>query len=274
MATAITEALPFVDPAALPVESGEYTIRLPQFEGPLDLLLHLIRKHELDLFDIPIAFITSEYLTHLRLLETLDVNVSSEFLVMAATLVHIKSQMLLPTPYLRAQLSDHDYKKSLQPDDPRFELVQALMARQTLADIAELLGERETRARAIYTPDFERPIEWIGTEPIYDCSDLTLAKLMTAFERVLTHEQPPGMTVIAPRLTVGDVMREIRHLHRTGQLSFAFSSLVAAEPQPFRVVAVFLALLELAREGRVILRQASFADEIVAEWTLESREAA
>ncbi|HYE77292.1 MAG TPA: segregation/condensation protein A, partial [bacterium] len=111
---------------------NEFTVKLPVFEGPLDLLLHLIKKHEIDIFDIPIAFITSEYLSHLRALEELDVTLSSEFLVMAATLVHIKSQMLLPSQYLRPELTDQEYRRSLSPEDPRFELVQALLSKQAL----------------------------------------------------------------------------------------------------------------------------------------------
>ena len=264
----VAETIPLVPSEGLSPESlfDEFTVRLPTFEGPLDLLLHLVRKHEIDLFNLPINFITGEYLKYLRVMETLDVTVSSEFLVMAATLVHIKSQMLLPSQFLRSVLTDQEYKRSLQPEDPRFHLVQALLSKQALDTIASELEVRDQWARSIYYPNFERPVDWLEGEPIYDLSDMNLNKLLTAFQRALTRDRQPGMTVLTPRLSVGDVLREIRHLHRSGQLSFTFSELVQVEPQAYRVVAVFLALLELARQGRVRLVQPEPNADIAVEW--------
>jgi len=262
------DTIPLNPPAGIPPESlfDEFTVKLPAFEGPLDLLLHLIKKHEIDLFDIPIHFITSEYLTYLRMMETLDVTVSSEFLVMAATLVHIKSQMLLPSQFLRAILTDQEYKRSLRPEDPRFHLVQALLSKHSLDTVAGELEVRDQWARSIYYPDFERPVAWLEGEPLYDLSNLNLNKLLTAFERVLIRDRQPGMTVVTPRLSVGDVLREIRHLHKGGQLNFSFRELVQTEPKAYRVVAVFLALLELARQGRIRLLQSEPNGDIAAEW--------
>jgi len=243
-----------------------FTVRLPAFEGPLDLLLHLIRKHEIDLFDIPIHFITSEYLRHLQLLEELDVTVSSEFLVMAATLVHIKSQMLLPSQFLRSLMTDAEYRKSLAPEDPRFELVQALLSRQAVETVAAELGRRDEQARCIYFPDFERSLDGFEGDLEIDLSGLTINRLLTAFERVLTRERDPAMTVMAARLSVGDVMREIRHLRQQGHLAFTFRDLIREEPRGYRIVAVFLALLELARQGRLRLEQEEPDGDIAAAW--------
>ncbi|HYE78235.1 MAG TPA: segregation/condensation protein A, partial [bacterium] len=105
-----------------------------------------------------------------------------------------------------------------------------------------------------------------GSAVTYDLSNLTLNKLLTAFQRALTRERPPTITVVAPKLSVADVIREIRHLRRTGQLAFSFGTLVEVEPVPYRVVAVFLALLELARQGKLRLVQTEFNGDIAAEW--------
>lgn len=249
-------------------EAGGFTIRLPAFEGPLDLLLHLIRKHELDLFDIPIHFITAEYLKYLQMLEELDVTLSSEFLVMAATLVHIKSQMLLPSQFLRSQLTDAEYRRSLRPEDPRYDLVQALAARQAIEAIAEELAVRDQWSRAIYVPGLERDFELEGleTEPDYDLEGLEFRHLLTAFQRVLARERAPEITLTATRLPVSEVMREIRHLRKQGQLTFSFRELISPDPRGYRIVAVFLALLELARQGRLRLYQSGVDDDIGAEW--------
>src|SRR5690606_31650883 len=116
------------------------------FQGPLDLLLHLIRKHELDILDIPIAFVTEEYLRYLEAMDELDLAVAGEYLVMAATLLHIKSKMLLP----RAPQDDEEDGVEVEDLDPREELVRRLLEYQRYRDAAERLAERALEGRDVF----------------------------------------------------------------------------------------------------------------------------
>lgn len=145
-----------------------FKIKLPVFEGPLDLLLHLIRKNEVDILNIPIASITEEYLAHLRLMEALDVNVAGEYLVVAATLIHIKSKMLLPKE-----------ETETPQEDPRADLVRQLMEYQQFKKISESFGFMEARQRDV----FPRPVEddeFIEEEFV----EATLFDLLKAFQRM------------------------------------------------------------------------------------------
>src|SRR6266542_2511314 len=152
-----------------------YPVRLDKFEGPLDLLLHLIKKHEVDIYDIPIAQITQQYLAYIDLMQELNLDVAGEFLVMAATLIHIKSRMLLP----RADPTQEDPE-----EDPREALVRRLLEHQKFKAAAELLHERETLRSAQWTrPD--GPIADVAGEPEDPEIDVDLFSLMTAFRQVL-----------------------------------------------------------------------------------------
>ncbi|MCZ7678856.1 MAG: segregation/condensation protein A [Sandaracinaceae bacterium] len=130
-----------------------FTIALPAFEGPLDLLLHLIRKHELDILDLPIAFVTERYLAYVSLMERLDLDLASEYLVMAATLAHIKSKMLLPQ---EAQEPDED-EAAGEEIDPRAELIRRLLEYQKYKAVAEDLGARGSRAGTCSGAGARRP---------------------------------------------------------------------------------------------------------------------
>jgi segregation and condensation protein A len=119
-----------------------YPVKLQNFEGPLDLLLHLIRKHELDICDVPIALITQQYLDYIDLMQELNLDVAGEFLVMSATLIHIKSRMLLPRP---------DPLQEDPEEDPREALIRRLLEHQKFKAAAELLHDRETLRGAQFT---------------------------------------------------------------------------------------------------------------------------
>ncbi|MCJ7832887.1 MAG: segregation/condensation protein A, partial [Deltaproteobacteria bacterium] len=121
----------------------EYNVKLDIFEGPLDLLVHLIRKNEMDIYDIPIAVITAQYLEYLDLMKELNINIAGDFLVMAATLIHIKSRMLLPRP-----------PEDEEEDDPRLELTRPLLEYLQLKEAAEQLGQRPLLYRDVFTRDF------------------------------------------------------------------------------------------------------------------------
>ena len=153
------------------------TLRLESFEGPLDLLLHLIKKNEVNVYDIPIALITEQYLEYLNLMQELNLDVASEFLVTAATLIHIKSRQLLPRPESAAGVEDEEL-------DPRDALVRRLVEHQRFKAAAELLHERETLRSAQWTRPDAR-VEAIAGEPVEPELDVDLFGLLAAFRRVL-----------------------------------------------------------------------------------------
>src|SRR3954451_13135342 len=153
-----------------------YHVKLPTFEGPLDLLLHLIEEHELNVMDIPIAFVAKKYVEYITLMEELNIDVASEYLVMAATLTHIKSKMLLPVP--PADQEDED-ELGL---DPRAELVRRLLEYQKYKRAAEQLGGGDVLGRDVFVRGLPAPaVE--GPAPL---AGLSLFKLLDAFQTVLS----------------------------------------------------------------------------------------
>lgn len=220
-----------------------FEIKLDAFEGPLDLLLHLIKKHELSIFDIPIAFITERFLEVLADMESTDLKVGGEFLVMAATLAHIKSRTLLP----RIQIEDLD--DDAEPPDPREELVRQLVEYQRYRDLAAELGARDLLGQRVFVrPGAQHPIA-VGTRP--QTGPLDLFHLLEAFEtvrrRVGVRER---YEVRVERRTVREEMVRIaRQLARAERQSIW--ALVeeddAGRPRIESVVGVFLALLEMVK---------------------------
>ncbi|HET9371439.1 MAG TPA: segregation/condensation protein A, partial [Vicinamibacterales bacterium] len=175
------------EPQQLEFESilEAYPVRLQNFEGPLDLLLHLIKKHEVDIYDIPIALVTQQYLDYLDLMQELNLEVVGEFLVMAATLIHIKSRMLLPRPETAAGTE-------LEEEDPRDALVRRLLEHERFKAAAELLHERETLRGAQWTlPDAR--VEALAGEDYEPELEVDLFSLLSAFKVVLerARERPP-----------------------------------------------------------------------------------
>src|SRR3954462_4660936 len=154
-----------------------FAVKLSNFEGPLDLLLHLIRKHEVDIHDIPIALITAQYLEAIALMQELDLDVAGEYLVMAATLIHIKSKMLLPRPETAAGVE-------VEQEDPRDALVRRLLEHQKFKAAAGLLHEREQlRAAQWLRPD--RVVADIAGDDYEPELEVDLFSLMTAFQAVV-----------------------------------------------------------------------------------------
>jgi segregation and condensation protein A len=161
-----------------------YQVKLDAFEGPLDLLLHLIRRHELDIYDIPIALITEQYLAYIELMQEMDLDVAGEFLVMASTLIHMKSRTLLPRP-------PADSEEGEPEEDPREALVRRLLEHQKYRAAAELLHEREALRSAQFTRPDERVAEAAGED--YEPElEVDLFSLIAAFRGVLerAHRRP------------------------------------------------------------------------------------
>jgi segregation and condensation protein A len=227
-----------------------YQVKLPVFEGPLDLLLHLIRSNEIDIYDIPIARITDEYFQYLHALQELDLEVAGEFLVMAATLVYIKSRMLLPVESAVAG--------DLAEEDPRTPLVDMLLEYERFRTAAETLAEREDRQRLFF-------FRAIPLEPVLgeETLEVSLFDLLAAFRDVLARaSEQPSLTIMPRPVTTAERMVAILdRLATDGPVSF--QTLFAPAVSRTVVVITFLALLELLRQGAVRVQQRVPFGEIV-----------
>lgn len=228
--------------------SDAFAVRLDNFEGPLDLLLHLIKKHEVDIYDIPIALITAQYLDVIELMHELNLDVAGEYLVMAATLIHLKSRTLLPRPETAAMVEG-------DVDDPRDVLVRRLMEHQRFKAAAELLHEREqVRAAQWQRPD-ERVAALAGED--YEPElEVDLFSLLNAFQSVLQRlRQRPK-----PFLPAEQVPIEVRIEQLLERLSeheaCGFEDLFADVEDRAGLIVTFLALLEMIRLKLVRVFQA------------------
>jgi segregation and condensation protein A len=221
----------------------EYEIKLDVFEGPLDLLLHLIRKNEVDIFDIPIASITDQYLEYLDMMKALNMDVAGDFLVMASTLVHIKSRMLLPEP------SEGD-----EQEDPRMEIARPLMEYMLLKEASEELTKRPMLEREIFLRGIQQEAE--GILPQMEMPlELNIFQLMDAFRRVLERSHPGTvLTFTREEWSIQERMERIIEILRESRSVF-FEDLFGENRTLSQCVATFLALLELVNQGLVVVFQ-------------------
>lgn len=214
-----------------------YQVRIDNFEGPLDLLLHLIKKSEINIYDIPIALIAKQYLEYLEAMKDLNLNVAGEFLVMAATLLQIKSKMLLPVDEMTDDEEDGP--------DPREELVRRLLEYKQFKDAARQLDTQERMWRELYSREQSPPVEVESEETLLE--NISLFDLVDALKGIL--ERNPGthlLEIIPDNLTVRDRMNAILEALE-GQESVTFSSLFESSSHRMVVIVTFLALLELIR---------------------------
>ncbi|MEJ2696134.1 MAG: segregation/condensation protein A [Candidatus Sulfobium sp.] len=217
-----------------------YEIKLPVFEGPLDLLLHLIREAKIDIYDIPISFITHRYLEYIEMMKELNLDIAGEFLVMAATLIHIKSRMLLPVD----EVSEVE-----ETEDPRLELVQRLLEYQTYKDAAFVLKEREEEALLVFgrAPENEGSEDADEAPELY-LFDVNIFDLLGAFKKMLDSAPPEVRTVTRELLTVKDRMVFIMDILDKSD-AVRFEELFGEQLTRTRLIVSFLALLELLRLG-------------------------
>jgi segregation and condensation protein A len=223
-----------------------FRLEIASFEGPLDLLLHLIQSHELDILDLPIAFITQKYLEYLGLLRELALDVVSEYLVMAATLAHIKSKMLLPAPP-----TDQDDDGLEFEGDPREELVRRLLEYQKYKAAAETLAGRGLAGRDVFTRGAPAE-EAKGDAPL---GGMTLFHLLDAFNRVLSRANADfSREIMAERITIQDRMQEIFDL-LTERRRVTFDELFEGYLTAYDIVVTFLAMLEMGKQQLVRVYQ-------------------
>jgi len=212
-----------------------YTVKVDVFEGPLDLLLHLIKQHQLDIYDIPIALVTEQYLEYIRIMKALDLTIAGEFLVMAATLMYIKSRMLLPAP-----LEEEEEEE----EDPRAELVQRLVEYKRFKEAAVHLSQQALLERDV----FIRPVREIEAEEGEIEADLF--HLIDALRELLERQEVEDFhEVTLERVTLRERMRELyERLHGVRE-AVPFSSLFLPVASRLELIVTFLALLELIRSG-------------------------
>jgi len=243
-----------------------YQIKLAVFEGPFDLLFHLIEKNEVDIYDIPIAGITEQYLEYLATMQMLDLELASEFLVMAATLLSIKARMLLPKPPVEADEEGEEFTR-----DPRDELVERLLEYKKFKQLAEFLKERETCQEKVYTrPNEEEMFVHLFSEE-NPLEGISLDNLMEALKEVLERaaEEELAGEITRDEVTIRDKMKEIMHRLFFQPKGIAFRDMFRQRATRVEVVVTFLALLELIKLGKARVHQSKSFGEIMIYSRLE-----
>lgn len=218
-------------------------VKLEGYEGPLDLLLDLIRKQQINIYDIPIARITQQYLDYLHLLKQTNIDVAGEFILMAATLIHIKSRMLLPV----------DHEAPEEQEDPRAELVQKLLEHEQFKKAAEMLQSKRTVEEATWSQS--------GISEFVDAEDepglaVSVFDLVTVFQEILERARKrPQLEIRREGVTVKEMIEHVKQVlassHRAVRLDVLMTGYVTRQA----LVALLLALLEMTRLNAIILRQ-------------------
>jgi segregation and condensation protein A len=234
-----------VSPDGVSDQAGDaaYRISLPEFEGPLDLLLHLCKTHEIDILDIPISFVTAKYLEYLEMMQSMSVEVAAEYLVMAATLAYLKSRELVPTPEPLETVGEEG-EEAL---DPREELIRRLLEYQKYKNAAETLGGRPIEGRNVFGRG--TPVEG-GEDP--GLAEHSVWKLIEVWSKVLEKAAPKlAHDVMIDRISISDRINQLVDRLEAGGGSFLFDSIIDLELPELelrhQVVVTLLAVLELAR---------------------------
>ena len=239
----------------------DMTVKLQVFEGPLDLLLHLLDKNKVNIYDIPIVEITKQYMDYIREMKRHDLNVVSEFLVMAAPLLDIKSKMLLPAP-----------PEEEEQEDPRAELVQQLLEYKMYKCISYELKDRQVDAQKVMFKVPTVPPEVAAYEEPVDLDELvgdtTLAKLNDIFKSIMQKKQDRIDPVRSKfgriekeQVSLEDTMHTLEEYARTHR-SFSFKNLLESKSGKMEIIVNFLAILELMKLGKISISQEHIFDDI------------
>jgi segregation and condensation protein A len=235
-----------------PKMENDYKVKLDIFEGPLDLLLYLIKKDEIDIYDIPIEHITRQYLEYLDAFKIMDLDVAGDFVVMAANLIYIKSRSLLPK-------DQQPPDEAAEEDDPRWELVRQLIEYKKFKDAAAQLQARELEHQGLFTRMAAQP-DQVAERPL---GEVSIFDLINAFNTALKRLTKPEdlREIFEENFTVSDKIDLIMKMTAAG-LPLRFSELFATAASRTEVVVTFLALLELVRLKQVRARQGEEFGEI------------
>lgn len=222
---------------------SSFHFKLPAFEGPLDLLLHLIKENKIDIYDIPIVEITHQYLVYIELMKELNLEIAGEFLVMAATLIHIKSRMLLPPD---------EEEMEEQQEDPRADLVKRLLEYQVYKESSSHLRKREE----IWKNVFHRPVDKdeIELEPEPLLYEANVFDLITAFKKLLERAPEQAIEITREKLTIADKINYVVDILENKD-GLRFEDLFKEDLTKITLIITFLAILELVRLGIVKIYQ-------------------
>jgi segregation and condensation protein A len=259
------------------MDPAGYQVALDVFEGPLDLLLHLVKKHELSILDIPISFVTEKYLEYLDAMAGLDIDVAGEYLLMAATLCHIKSRELLPTPEPLEEDDPESGEAGEIEVDPRADLIRRLLEYQKYKEAAQQLGQQPVVGRNVWsrgTAIEDAVGDGVDPDAIAPLAPFPVHKLIEAFDRVMQQAKlKVAHDVMIDRLSVSQKIAELTdRLESEGRFTFSsmFSFLRDGAARTLRevrheAVVTLLALLEMAKLRLVALSQPIVDDEIFIE---------
>jgi len=230
----------------------DYKVKLEVFEGPLDLLLYLIKRDEIDIYDIPIEHITRQYLEYLEAFQVLDLDIAGEFVVMAANLIYIKSRSLLP-------VHQQSEEETEEETDPRWELVRQLLEYKKFKEASELLGQREVHQSNLFARNPEPP-EVSSERPL---SEVSIFDLINAFQKVLkrVHKTEDLREIFEENYTVSDKIEFVLRM-TSSRVALKFSELFVSAATRTEIVVTFLALLELIRLKQIGVRQSEDFGEI------------
>lgn len=237
----------------------QYNFKVESFEGPLDLLLHLIHRYEIDIYNIPVAEITEQYLSYIHTMKELQLDVASEYLVMAATLLQIKSKMLLPKQEEDVHDSGEDFI-----DDPRQELMERLIEYKKYKQVAAELKEREQERAQLYT---RPPIDFTSFQQEEAANlplDVTLYDMLAAFQKMMRRKKskrPVTARITRQEIPIEQRMTDILQKLETLGGRQSFYDLFADEEREVMVV-TFLAILELMKHQQIVIEQEQNFDEI------------
>lgn len=239
----------------------EYALDIDSFQGPLDLLLHLIKESKMDIFDLKIEEITNQYLEFINRMEEMNLNIASSYLVMSAELLEIKSKMLLPK---------HNNDEEVEEEDPREELVNKLIEYQRYKDLTSEFKDLELERQMIYTKIPENIKEYVDENHVINGGDVTLDDLVDAFNKFLERQKlnkPLSTKVTSKEITVEHRRRSIRKiLVSKGRVNFMELFDVINKEY---VVVTFLAVLEMAKAKELVIKQENNFDDIICEVTHE-----
>ena len=219
---------------------GGYSVKLDIFEGPLDLLLHLIKKSEVEVYDIPISTITGQYLEYVEVLKEMNLDLAGEYLVMAASLIHIKSKMLLP-------ITEEEDAEEEGPD-PRKDLIRKLLEYQRYKEAAIDLGQRLVLGRDVFTRGAPIPLDELGEEEeVSPMVDVTIMDLMEAFREILASAPKDyEIDLTVERFRVKDKINHVMEVMGRDK-SVVFKDLFATDATKGEVIVTFLAILEVVK---------------------------
>lgn len=236
------------------MEETDYKVRLEIFEGPLDLLLYLIKKEEIDIYNVSLERITRQYLDYIDTFQALNIELASEFIVMAANLMYIKSRELLPKD---VQPPDEEADE----DDPRWELIRQLVEYKKFKEAAQFLGVQEVKSDELFVttpeiPDLDAPVETMGQVGIFD--------LIRAFQRILKRFENTSdfREIVNDRYTVADKIEHLLDIVPPGS-RVRFEELFTSAASRGEVIVTFLAMLELIKLNHLQVEQEQLLGEIV-----------